>query len=86
VLIPQRQTRRLRHQQRSTAQRSARQFFPTPLLTIPSIQHHVTDVQGLHAYNEIKDMAQALLGRLAEMRGVTVSALYAELDIDFDDD
>ena len=42
-------------------------------------------IQKLHEYNEIKDVGQILLGKLAEMEGLTTSHLYQRYDLTFDD-
>ena len=42
-------------------------------------------IDHLHEYNEIKDVGQLLLGKLAEVRGTTVSELYREFDLSLDD-
>ena len=42
------------------------------------VQAHI---DRLHRYNEVKDAAQALLGRLAAMRGTTTAELYEEFGI-----
>ncbi len=42
-------------------------------------------IQRLHAYNELKDSVIVLLGRLAELEGVTVKSLYERFDIQLDD-
>ena len=34
----------------------------------------------LHRYNDIKDVAQMVLGRLAELEGVTVKSLHEKYD------
>ncbi|KAM9455941.1 DNA repair protein SWI5 homolog [Clarias gariepinus] len=39
----------------------------------------------LHEYNDIKDIAQTLLGRLAGLRGVTTRDLYAQFGMELDD-
>lgn len=39
----------------------------------------------LHTYNDTKDSAQLLLGRLAELEGVSIAALYKQLDIKIKD-
>lgn len=39
----------------------------------------------LHEYNELKDVGQALLGRLAILRGLTTKALYPEFGIELED-
>ena len=42
-------------------------------------------IDHLHEYNEIKDVGQLLLGKLAEVQGTTVSELYREFDLSLDD-
>ncbi|KAK2823801.1 hypothetical protein Q7C36_020401 [Tachysurus vachellii] len=39
----------------------------------------------LHEYNDIKDIAQTLLGRLAGLRSVTTRDLYARFGMELDD-
>ncbi|KAG7322980.1 hypothetical protein KOW79_014326 [Hemibagrus wyckioides] len=39
----------------------------------------------LHEYNDIKDIAQTLLGRLAGLRSVTTRDLYARFSMELDD-
>lgn len=39
----------------------------------------------LHVYNDTKDCAQLLLGSLAELEGVSLAALYKQLDINIKD-
>ncbi|KAB5543849.1 hypothetical protein PHYPO_G00084380 [Pangasianodon hypophthalmus] len=39
----------------------------------------------LHEYNDIKDIAQTLLGRLAGLRSVTTRDLYAQFGMELDD-
>ncbi|XP_072515142.1 DNA repair protein SWI5 homolog [Salminus brasiliensis] len=39
----------------------------------------------LHEYNDIKDIGQTLLGKLAGLRGVTTRDLYSQFDMDLDD-
>ncbi|PFX25679.1 DNA repair protein SWI5 homolog [Stylophora pistillata] len=42
-------------------------------------------IQMLHEYNEIKDVGQLLLGKLAEIDGTTTRAMYQEFGLDTDD-
>lgn len=44
-----------------------------------------TYMEGLHAYNEMKDIGQMLLGRLAVQRGVTTRELYSHFGLQLDD-
>ncbi|XP_069093074.1 DNA repair protein SWI5 homolog [Pleurodeles waltl] len=39
----------------------------------------------LHEYNDLKDVGQLLMGRLAVLRGVTTKDLYKEFDLDVED-
>lgn len=39
-------------------------------------------IELLHDYNELKDVVQAMLGRLAVMRNMTTRELYPEFDLD----
>ncbi len=39
----------------------------------------------LHAYNEVKDIAQSLLGRLATAEGCTTKALYVRFGLSLSD-
>lgn len=39
----------------------------------------------LHKYNEIKDVVQAMIGMIAQHRGMTVSELYDSFDLDLHD-
>lgn len=39
----------------------------------------------LHTYNDTKDCAQLLLGALAEREGISIAALYKQLDIKISD-
>ncbi|XP_031805192.1 DNA repair protein SWI5 homolog, partial [Sarcophilus harrisii] len=39
----------------------------------------------LHEYNDIKDVGQMLMGKLARIRGVTTKELYPEFDLDMND-
>lgn len=42
-------------------------------------------IDHLHEYNEVKDAAQLLMGRLAEVQGTTVAELYKQFDLSLDD-
>ena len=46
---------------------------------------HKTYMDRLHRYNEAKDMAQALMGNLAQLTGTTTRNLYPNFDLSFDD-
>jgi hypothetical protein len=38
-------------------------------------------IQLLHKYNDTKDHAQLILGSLAELKGISVNALYKKMKI-----
>jgi hypothetical protein len=38
-------------------------------------------IQDLHEYNELKDLAQVLLGKLADVKATTLKDVYEELGI-----
>ncbi|EIW87312.1 hypothetical protein CONPUDRAFT_149340 [Coniophora puteana RWD-64-598 SS2] len=42
-------------------------------------------IQLLHRYNEAKDAAQILIGRLANLKGTTVRQIHEDMDL-LDDD
>ncbi|XP_035685320.1 DNA repair protein SWI5 homolog [Branchiostoma floridae] len=42
-------------------------------------------IQVLHRYNEMKDVGQMLLGRLATLEGVTTREMYHEFDLELED-
>lgn len=46
---------------------------------------HKTYMDRLHRYNEAKDMAQALMGKLAQLSGTTTRNLYPNFGLSFDD-
>ena len=54
-----------------------------------SRNHHESELQvhinSLHEYNEMKDIGQLLLGKLAEVRGTTTTAMYETFGLDLDD-
>lgn len=38
-------------------------------------------MDALHEYNDIKDATQVVLGRLAELRGLTVAKIHEKFDL-----
>ena len=44
-----------------------------------------TYMDRLHRYNEAKDLAQALIGKLAQLTGTTTRSLYSKFGLSFDD-
>ena len=42
-------------------------------------------IHKLHEYNEVKDIGQLLLGKLAEVEGTTTATLYEQFGLDLDD-
>lgn len=42
-------------------------------------------IKTLHEFNEIRDIAQGLIGLIAESRGVRVHDVYPEFGLDSDD-
>lgn len=58
-------------------------------LNFPTEQGISTAYKGymetLHRYNEAKDTAQALIGRLAQLSGTTTRDLYPKFDLSIDD-
>lgn len=42
-------------------------------------------IDQLHTYNECKDVAQALIGKLALIEGCTTKELYPRFDLNLDD-
>nr|XP_014337920.1 PREDICTED: DNA repair protein SWI5 homolog [Bos mutus] len=50
--------------------------------SVDELEDHISQ---LHEYNDIKDAAQMLLGRLAVIRGVTTKELYTEFGLDMND-
>ncbi len=46
------------------------------------LQEHI---EKLHQYNEVKDMGQLLLGKLAEVEGTTTTALYDQFGLELND-
>ncbi|KAM8804003.1 DNA repair protein SWI5 homolog [Rhynchonycteris naso] len=50
--------------------------------SVDELEDHISQ---LHEYNDIKDVGQMLLGRLAVIRGVTTKELYPEFGLDMSD-
>ncbi|XP_037347361.1 DNA repair protein SWI5 homolog [Talpa occidentalis] len=50
--------------------------------SVDELDDHISQ---LHEYNDIKDVGQMLLGKLAVIRGVTTKELYPEFDLDVND-
>ncbi|KAJ1863531.1 swi5-like zinc finger protein [Coemansia sp. RSA 989] len=42
-------------------------------------------IDRLHRYNSVKDAAQKLFGKLAELKGKTVKEIYEEYQVDLND-
>ncbi|KXJ29188.1 DNA repair protein SWI5 homolog [Exaiptasia diaphana] len=49
---------------------------------VDELQEHI---DKLHEYNDIKDVGQMLIGKLAEIDGKTTKSLYEEFGLDIDD-
>ncbi|XP_074546941.1 DNA repair protein SWI5 homolog [Halichoeres trimaculatus] len=49
---------------------------------IEELEHHI---DMLHEYNDIKDIGQSLLGRIAALRGTTTRDLYSHFGLELDD-
>ena len=47
-------------------------------------KHQSELIKVLHRYNDLKDLSQELLGRIAVKKNITVKELYTELDISED--
>lgn len=56
--------------------------FPCPVSRQKVVNHHI---KCLHAYNEIKDIAQGLFGKLAEIRGLRTRDVYEDFDVELQD-
>lgn len=51
-------------------------------LSIEELDHQI---DLLHRYNDIKDIAQIVMGRLAELEGVTVKTLHQKYNLPLQD-
>ncbi|KAF3702150.1 DNA repair protein SWI5 -like protein SAE3 -like protein [Channa argus] len=49
---------------------------------VEELDHHIN---MLHEYNDIKDIGQSLLGRIAALRGTTTQDLYTHFGLELDD-
>ncbi|KAM8827442.1 DNA repair protein SWI5 homolog [Spinachia spinachia] len=49
---------------------------------VEELEHHI---DMLHEYNDIKDIGQTLLGRIAAVRGTTTRDLYTHFGMELDD-
>ncbi|XP_008284447.1 DNA repair protein SWI5 homolog [Stegastes partitus] len=49
---------------------------------VDELEHHI---DMLHEYNDIKDIGQSLLGRIAALRGTTTRDLYTHFGLELDD-
>ncbi|XP_023556025.1 DNA repair protein SWI5 homolog [Octodon degus] len=50
--------------------------------SVDELEAHISQ---LHEYNDVKDVGQMLLGKLAVIRGVTTKELYPEFGLDVND-
>ncbi|XP_051268640.1 DNA repair protein SWI5 homolog [Dicentrarchus labrax] len=50
--------------------------------SVEELEHHI---DMLHEYNDIKDIGQSLLGRIAALRGTTTRDLYSHFGLELDD-
>lgn len=49
---------------------------------VEELEQHI---DKMHEYNDIKDIGQSLLGRIAALRGTTTRDLYSHFGLDLDD-
>ncbi|XP_034752613.1 DNA repair protein SWI5 homolog [Etheostoma cragini] len=50
--------------------------------SVEELDHHI---DMLHEYNDIKDIGQSLLGRIAAVQGTTTRDLYSHFGLELDD-
>lgn len=43
-------------------------------------------IKKLNKYNEAKDIAQSLMGKIADLRDTTIKEVHKDLEVDFDND
>ncbi|KAM3843120.1 DNA repair protein SWI5 homolog, partial [Diretmus argenteus] len=69
--------------------RRRREELDTEIALLESEGYRVEELEQhidlLHEYNDIKDIGQTLLGRLASLRGTTTRDLYSHFDLELDD-
>ena len=60
--------------------------LPTRLESVGEEEQQVKAlIRQLHQYNEVKDLAQALIGQLANIEGCTTRELYPRFGLNIDD-